>query len=328
MESDYAPGNSVRSLFRLASTLVGRSVSWLHEPWIQRGKLSVVSGSPGAGKSTFGAWLVRHAGRSIILPGAEETPEDELQERLTAARVPLVDVAICDRREWAFPTDRDKLAEAVAQHNAALVWIDPIDGYVVGGSESDPLYIRAALESLVWVAAKTGAAVVFSRHPGKDPRNLLPGSRLWSAVPRAVLELIVDKSRSNIRIIRPDKRSRGREAPATYYHLDGEDSGARVFRWGDPVPVGEVEDLKEEPDKLNRRKIDRAVEMLTRILKEGAVDSKIVLKAGQDEGLGDRCVERAAQRLGVEYPRTGNGIKHRCYYWWPGHGECPLPTVD
>lgn len=321
---DHADGEKrTTPLFRLANTLTPQPLRWLYEPWIQRGKLSAVAGMPGTGKSTLGAWLCRHAGRALVFPGAEESAEDELYSRLNAAGCDLSTVAIADNGEWQFPADCKRLSRAIKAHNADLVWFDPLDGYVIGGNPNDALWVRPTLEALAAVARDTGAALVFVRHPGKQAGNIMPGSAQWMAVPRSVIELIADRTRPGVFIARPEKRSRGREAPATYYHLDGSEDEPRVWRWGEVADKGEVEELREEPDRLTRRGVAQARALLRGALAEGPMLSGALKRLATDQDIHPRTMQRAAEREGVEYHRRGSGTEHRCYWYLPGCGEPP-----
>lgn len=330
VEADYAPGNSRRPAGRKASDLVSVPIDWLVRPWIPRGKLVNITGRRGCGKSTFGAWLLGSVARSIVLPGREEGAEEELLDRLRVADVDLDGVWIADGREWAFPADRNDLLRLVQAQNAELVWIDPIASYMPAGSRNDGEFVRPALESLAWVAMKSRAAIVYVRHPGKRADNLNPGAAEWEQVPRVILELLADPAQPARWIIRPEKASRGKAAPPTYYFLDADGDEAPTWRWGQACAAGAVEAIKEEVDLMALRRVDRAVKMLEAVLKDGAIDSRIVCKHGQDEDLNGRTLERAFARLDPPgmFRRTGNGVNHRCLWWWPGHGDDPLPTDD
>jgi hypothetical protein len=315
-----APGQEVfdgEVFGRTAATVAPAPVEWLIEPWVARKQLTLIAGQPGTGKSTFGAWLVSHAKRPIIMPGCEEDPGMMLIPRLLAHGVKLSDVLLLDTMEWVFGRDRERLIRAVRQHSADLIWLDPLDNYMGEADEDLGGPVRRYLESLFHVARETGAAIVGVRHPGKDPRNLLPGSRHWRTVPRMVLELLYDGGPPVRRVCRPHKDSLGREAPARFYDLVGPPGRPRLWTWGKEAPEMEVDLIRSNPDRLERHKIEDAIELIEGMLAREEIEISAIYSAGEKERIGDRCIRRAGERIGVLKRREGNGRDHRCYWRLP-----------
>src|SRR5262249_52211458 len=60
---------------KLLSEMAPRSVEWIIPDLVPLGTLMAVVGDPGTGKSTFGAWVIKQAGRAVVLPGNEEDAE-------------------------------------------------------------------------------------------------------------------------------------------------------------------------------------------------------------------------------------------------------------
>lgn len=325
----YGPGNSTASAGRLASQVDQEAVIWIADGLIPQSALTLVVGVPGAGKSSLGAWLCARAKRPAILPGSEESIGAALLPRLVAARVPLDRCLLLDGRQWVLPPDRSRLAEALANHQADFLWIDPIDPLIGDLSENDGQAVRACLEALHWIAERLKIGIAAARHPGKARDNVCPGSRQWRAVPRVVLRLDLDHGPPLRRFLVSVKAYGGVHPRPREYNLVGEEGEPCRLNLGPEVSDAEAA-LGEVSDWIDRRKIDVAAEWLENILIDGEQPSTWIYTAAEAERLSDRTLVRAAHQLGVRYRREGQGRGHLCYWFLaPGFVRKfpPPPTV-
>jgi len=305
----------------LASDLVEEELAWLLEPYIPRAMLSLVVGRPGSGKSTFAAHLMSLAKKVVFLANAEDNATRLFLPRLRANAVTLKNVLILQPSWGRLPSCKHRLIDEVTSHGADLVVADPIDSYLAeGATDNSYLEVRALLEALAELGQETGAAVVGVRHVGKAADNVCPGSRGWEAVPRSVVELVVDRGPPPRRIIRHYKDSLGLDAPTCYFDLIGAPGKPRVFTLTGNVDPGAVELAKEVPDRIDRLKIDEAKELLLRLLAEGEVEKQAVIKDGEALRLSDRTLQRAAEALRVVIRRDGKGRGHKTLWSLPGAG--------
>lgn len=285
---------------RLASDLIPQDASWFLQPWFPRGMLTLIVGAPTSGKSTLVAYLLSLAKRAILLPGSEEHLNIMTLPRLKAHGVKLDQVRILDTGDWCLPQKRDRLMEQVELWKADLLVLDPIGSYLVDGlSENTGKDVRAFLESLNWIAERTGCAVVGVRHPGKDPNNVMVGSAQWNAVPRSTVELVVDPGPPRQNIIRHHKDSLGQNAPPQRYELVGDQGKPKVFTLADQVDPRAVALAKEVPDRTDRTMTEQAIELLKGLLANGEMEAKEVKRRGDAEGFNIRMMQRAAGQLGV-----------------------------
>lgn len=311
--ADYRPGNAKAIPGRLASEIASRAVTWFIQDLIPLECLTFVIGPPDAGKSTMGAWAASKAKRPAIMPGYEESVEVMLMPRLKLNGVKMQNCLILDTRLWSMPHDRQALTDALLRHQADLLWIDPVDSYVSECSENDGQGVRNALEAFARIAADVGCAVVGVRHPGKDPRNLCPGSRAWRAVPRMILQLSVDAGPPVRRFIGPARDPFGGAVKAREVHLDGFDRAPKTFRLGAYAKAQDVESASVA-DVIDRSMIDSGVELLKALLANGEQESTVIYKHAEQERLKDRTMRQAARRLGVVIRRDGTGLEHRSYW--------------
>lgn len=319
--SGYEPGNSrapARGKGRLMSAVKRKPVVWLAEPWVARGKLTCIVGMPTCGKSTLGAWLCRHAGRAVVLPGGEDDVESMLVPRLEANGCDPNGILIADDRAWTLPLHKAQLLELCMEHRASLLWIDPLSQSYMGEiSPNDAPGVRSVLEALVWLAQTAGIAVVYTRHPGKADSNLLPGSFEWKAVPRTVLQVVHDDGPPEQRVLMPWKDSLGADPPPTLFHLDGPPKLPKVFRWGEPVDRARVESMKGIQDAVDRWKLERAESLLGQLLAEGEMDVTAIWGHADREKIGDRHILRAFRTLGIVTREDGAARESRMYWRLP-----------
>jgi hypothetical protein len=307
---------------RLAADLEELPVEWFLPPYVPRGMLTVVVGNPGAGKSSLFASLVAQAGFAYFLPG-EEDVNRHLLPRLRVHKYAPKSVYILTPEDGVlFPRDRERFIEWCKSDKADLIIFDPVDDYFDGSiDDNSHEHVRRLLRCLADVARETGAAVVICRHPGKDPTNVMAGSRAWGAFPRSIVELVKHEGPPEKRIIRPYKDSMGQDAPARYFDLIGERRQPKVFRLGDVVEQSTLLETKEVPERAELLKIDQAEALLKRLLHKGRMESRSIYAAAEKERLKDRTVGYAAWRLKVVMTREGFGADHHCYWSLPGQSE-------
>jgi hypothetical protein len=162
----------------LASAVQPKSVRWLWPGWLPEGVLVVLDRDPGVGKSTLTIDLAARlsrgelAGRPVttILINGEDTHENTVRPRLGRAGADLDRVVL-----WKFdeppslPRDIDKLREAIREHGAGLLVIDPLSAFL--GREASAVgdqTVRRALMPLIHLAAETGCTILIVRHLRKQ----------------------------------------------------------------------------------------------------------------------------------------------------------------
>lgn len=304
-ESEYARRG------RVASQLAHEETNFLVEPWVPLSLLTLVAGEPNSGKSSLFAWIMAQPGKSVILPGSEEKPELLLLPRLVAAGCDMSRILILDDQAYHFPRDK-KLVAGIAKHwGANRILMDPVDSYMADGeSENDGQVVRPFLESLEWVAREAQCAVVAARHPGKEPGNILPGSRQWRTVPRQVVELVKIPGVPVRRIIRLEKDGISTGAQATYFHLDKAQGKAKRFRLGEPVDGVSAAMAKEVDGPGRRWAVTLACQLIREVFhdEEDPTVEELNARAAK-KGIGQNSLDEAKRLLGITCKPTEKGGK-------------------
>src|SRR5579871_2224391 len=209
---DTGRNGSIVSL-KSAAEISPEAVQWLWPGWLARGKLHVIAGAPGAGKTTItlslaatvtrgGAWpdgsRCPRPGRVVIWSG-EDDPADTLVPRLIATGVDLSRVSFVDnvyqhgkRHPFDPATDIEPLSEAINRAGGTdLLIVDPIVSAIAGDSHKNT-EVRRALQPLADIARGLGTALLGVTHfskatAGRNPVERLSGSIAFGAVARLVM---------------------------------------------------------------------------------------------------------------------------------------------
>jgi len=303
----------------LATEIKPEALDWLLPGWIPKGHQTVVIGEPDTGKSTFFSWLMTQAKRPMLFPGNEERLGGQLLKRLQAHGVDLKTLKVMHGRHYPFGGMHEWIIKVALAHRADLILADPIDDYFDDDLDEDKnRHVRPFLEKVEKIAGETGAALVYTRHPGKDPLNLDPGSRAWRSVPRVRLHLMNDGDFPPRRILRALRCGVAKSPPATYFDLVESQEAHPVFRLGDPVNPVAIELAKDMPDAMDRSQYVLACALLEGMVEPyPGVPGEAVYKRAKAEGIPDRTVRWAKKSLGYPHHWRDPESRHRCFWYKP-----------
>jgi hypothetical protein len=230
---EVTPHNGRRLYLTPASSIKPRPVRWLWEGRIALGSLGLLGGREGAGKSTAAYDRAAHVTRgtlaghfygspkAVIVAATEDSWEYTIVPRLMAAgadldRVHRVNVETADGIAvgLSLPRDIHDLEARIAEADVALVLLDPLMSRLDAALDSHKdAEVRLALEPIVAVAYRTGAAVLCLIHVNKgtsvDPLTLLMASRAFPAVARSVLFVMTDPDVDGRRLLGQPKNNLG-----------------------------------------------------------------------------------------------------------------------
>ena len=287
-------------------------VEWLWKPYLPFGKLSVLQGNPGEGKTYFAMHLAAACTNGKLLPNMEsmepfnviyQTAEDGLGDtvkpRLIEAGADLDRELVIDDSEVQLTLSDERIEKAIVENNARLVIIDPIQAYL--GSDVDmnranevrPIFMR-----LGQVAQRTGCAILLIGHLNKAAgmqslqRGL--GSIDIAAAVRSVMFIGKLKHDPTMRILTHEKSSLAPPGASLAFSL-GDESG---FRW-----VGEYDITTDEMlsgiEPQRETKTQQAKDLICTLLAGGKqVLSEDIDKAALERDIPGRTVRDAKRELG------------------------------
>ena len=287
-------------------------VNWLWKPYLPFGKLSVLQGNPGEGKTYFAMHLAAACTNGKLLPNMErlepfnviyQTAEDGLGDtvkpRLIEAGADLDRVLVIDDSEVQLTLSDERIEKAIIENNARLVIIDPIQAYLGAdvdmnrANEVRPIFMR-----LGQVAQRTGCAILLIGHLNKAAgmqslqRGL--GSIDIAAAVRSVMFIGKLKHDPTMRILTHEKSSLAPPGVSLAFSL-GDKGG---FRW-----VGEYDITADEIlsgiEPQRETKTQQAKDLICTLLAGGKqVLSEDIDKAALERGIPGRTVRDAKRELG------------------------------
>ena len=216
-------------------------VQWLWYPYLPRGKLTIVQGDPGEGKTTFVLAVISALTRGEPLPECEQAPEpvnviyqtaedglaDTIKPRLEAAGADCARVLVIDESKRELNLSDERLEQALRKTGAQLMVLDPIQAYLGDGVDMHRANeVRPILKRTAAMAERTGCAVILIGHMNKAQglksgyRGL--GSIDFRAAARSVLVVGRLKDDPAVRIVAQDKNSLAPEGRPVAFQLDGE----------------------------------------------------------------------------------------------------------
>ena len=287
-------------------------VEWLWKPYLPFGKLSVLQGNPGEGKTYFAMHLAAACTNGKLLPNMErmepfnviyQTAEDGLGDtvkpRLIEAGADLDRVLVIDDSDVQLTLSDERIEKAIIENNARLVIIDPIQAYLGAdvdmnrANEVRPIFMR-----LGQVAQRTGCAILLIGHLNKAAgmqslqRGL--GSIDIAAAVRSVMFIGKLKHDPTMRILTHEKSSLAPPGVSLAFSL-GDEGG---FRW-----VGEYDITADEMlsgiEPQRETKTQQAKDLICALLAGGKqVFSEDIDKAALERGIPGRTVRDAKRELG------------------------------
>lgn len=321
---------------------------WLSRGRLAAGKLTILDGDPGLGKSTLLAdWAARVSRgqplpdgdacppRGVVLLSAEDGVADTIRPRFEAAGGDLDRVLVLQTvpdavsptgagRLPTIPDDLHRLEEAIADADAALLILDPLMAYLGDHTNAHrDQDVRRALAPVAQLAERTGVAVVLVRHLNKaqNTQALYRGGGSIGIIgaARCGLLVAVDPDDPERRILAPTKSNLDRPPAALAFRLvamPGTDV-ARVEWIGQTGHTAAA--LLAAPDDEARSERDEAKAWLHDALATGPVAAKEIRDRARQDDIARRTLDRAKAALGVQATRHG-GIGSQ------GHWEWALPV--
>ncbi len=324
---------------RIASRCVAdidrEEIAWLWPGRFPLGKVSMLVGDPGLGKSLVtlhltaivsrgGRWPIRDEGKAplgdVVLVSAEDDPADTIRPRLEAAGADLSRIHIIDgindvtkagtpvRLPWSLaelPTLEQKMARLPG---CKLLVIDPVAAYLAGTDSHKNADIRTLLAPLADLAAKYRMAVVCVSHLNKSQGPAMyrtTGSLAFVAAARAVFAVAEDKEDSDRRLVIPIKSNLSAGATSMAYRIGTDETGTPRVEWEpSAIEIDAETALARDDARGEHSERDEAGEWLADFLSEGPRASSDVRKEALGIGLAWVTVRRAKDSLGIRAAKT------------------------
>lgn len=331
-------------------------LEWFWAGYLPAGKLVLLDGDPGLGKSTITLDLAARFSRGDFAPDGSTlgdgtpgatlllTSEDDMSDtvvprlrvagadmnRVATIRVPMAAVGV--PAPFTLPSYIDELKEAIVQAGAKLVVIDPLMAFLDDEVNTHKdASVRTALTAIAQLANDTGATILLVRHLNKDASssNALyrgAGSIAFGAAARSVLVVARDPSDQSAAVLAQVKGNLAKRGatPSLKFRVEEsrQDSALPVIAWHGESGHS-ADDLLRPAD--NRRAApdrNRAKEFIRQALADGPLAAREFEKQALAAGISSSTLKRAGQQMNLVRKRI-RGKSGTTVRW-----EVELPTSE
>ena len=329
--------NSLRII--KASDVEIRPIKWLWSGVMALGKLIILSGEPGLGKSQVslfvasivskgGYWPVTNekikSGNVLIL-SAEDGAQDTIIPRLEALGANLDNIhIICavpiengKERSFDLTLDVEKLQKSSERiSNVKLIIVDPISAYLGKTDSHRNSDVRSALTPVSDFAEASGACLLCVTHlnkggQGTSAMNRVTGSIAFVAASRASYVVTKDPNDPDMRLMLPLKNNLAKDTHGFAYRIEEKDIHKNneliktsFVTWEPNFITLTAEEVLSGQSKSSNRKIAEDI-LIQELGGEGAIPCKQLYQKAEDQGISKKVLWSAAKRLNVKLDKGG-----------------------
>lgn len=328
------PFDALGAVLVKLSEIKAEAVRWLWPARIALGKLALIAGDPGLGKSFLSLDITARVTRGrawpdgapgcapgdVILLSAEDGAADTIVPRSKAAGADLDRIEILravreaqngnlTERHFSLDGDVARLDEALERRPAVrLVIIDPVTAYLGSLDSHKNAELRGALMPLAALAEKRGVAILLISHLNKGQAEALyrvSGSNAFVAAPRTAWLVTQDPANEGPRRLMLQLKNNLAPNPGGLaFKIESDEQGRAAVAW-EPGRIDLSAREALTPERRERgpkpAKSEAATELLRRVLGDGAKHpSEDLIKQAGEDGVSYDTLSAAANKLGVE----------------------------
>lgn len=305
------------------SEVQSQEIEWLWYPFIPYGKLTIIQGDPGDGKTTLVLNIAAKLSNgepldknmeikesiNIIYQTAEDGLADTVKPRLELAGADCEKIIVIDESDKSLSIADERLEEAIVRTGARLLILDPIQAYLGGGMDMNRANeARDMTKKLGALAEKTKCAIILIGHMNKASGNKAAyrgmGSIDFFAVARSVLLVGRVEGEPDIRAVIQIKNNLAALGHPKAFALS-EDG----FQWLGDYEITAEEVLGGVAPKAN--KMEQAKQMLRELAEtQNMVLSNEIFDRADESGISKRTLENAKKDMGIRAKKINNS-----WYW-------------
>ena len=285
---------SINTGVEFYSNVKASEVEWVWYPYIPCGKITMLQGDPGEGKSKGGylpdGQKIKKP-EMVIYQCSEDGKGDTIKPRLEQAGADCNRVAFIKEDNAKLTLEDERIRNAIIQISAKMVVLDPIQAFIGhNGNMTNAVKMREILSKLSKVAAETNCAIVLVGHMNKSGGG-------------SILMVSRDKEEPWKRYMFPVKSSLAPEGEPIGFELDKE----KGFRWIGKCQIN-VEELLNVEKSTGKK--DIAVEYLQKLLSAEDLPSTYIYEKMKEYGIAKRTVQEAKKIAEIKAYKKGKN-----WYW-------------
>jgi len=306
------------------SSVTPQDVEWLWYPYIPYGRITVIQGDPGEGKTTFVLQIAAKLSTGQPLPECEksEPPQnviyqstedgiaDTVKPRLNTAGADCDRIAFIDDTSYPLTLDDERLEHAIKECGAKLLVLDPLQAFISADSDMHRANeMRPLMHKLAGIAERTRCAVIIIGHMNKATgskglyRSL--GSIDITAAARSVLLIGRLKDDPAIRVMTHIKSNLAPEGRSVAFEMVAE-NGIRWIGYYDVT----TEDLLSGSSHEDDSKLLQARTLLREALSVKPMLCAEAYALCKKHGIGERSVDSAKRLENIKSIKMPDG-----WYW-------------
>ena len=303
------------------------SVEWLWFPYIPFGKLTIIQGNPGEGKTYFAMMLTAACTNRKLFPNmediepfnviyqtAEDGMGDTIKPRLVEAGADLSRVMVIDDSEEVLTLSDDRIEKAVRQNHVRLVIIDPVQAFI--GADVDmnrANEVRPVFRKLGMIAEKTSCAIVLIGHLNKSSGTQSTYRGLGSidimAAVRSLIFIGKVKKDPTTRVLIHEKSSLAPPGETMAFKL-GDEEG---FRWVGAYEISADELLDGKEGKATETKLERGAKLIQELLVDkNEISIRELDDKAKEQGISGRTMRDVRSRMKNELEYWINEKQENC----------------
>ena len=332
-----------------------KKIQWVWEPYFAKGKLSIIAGDPGLGKSQLSIAIASYLSHGIPLPGSskrkaippgkalfisdEDDVNDTMLPRLMAANANLENcffyktILIKEDKEKMFEISEDikKMEEAINKiDNLSIIFIDPISAFLGGVDSHKQAEVRGLLSKLKDIAQRKKCAIVMIHHLNKSTEksimNRVAGSSAFIQAVRSAFGVIKARGR---KFLIPIKNNIGNDETCFEFMIEPYNFGDEIktsrILWGQTLSLKEVEemvaddfndDIDDDSKELEVNKMNYARDFLFNVLSNGAEKVSKINSLAKKKGIKNITLRRAKENLKIDSYQSWDSDQGRNVWFW------------
>lgn len=316
----------------LASNVQRRKIEWAWTNYVPFGKLTIIEGDPGDGKSVLTIDLAARWSTGNVMPdgspsggpyrimlvSAEDDPADTICPRLFVANarldgVELVPHGSTPERPFEFAQDLTALEKRIRDTGARIVVFDPLTAFMSSHTDThNDMQVRHALYPLKALAERTRAAVLLVRHLNKGGQGVKAiyrgnGSIAFTGAARVGFLVVSDPDEPQVKLLACVKSNLSAKPATMRYELESSPDGVPYVAWKGTCEIG-AQDALDGPKKTyeideeiaaKNRARQYEMQFLNDILVDGPMSWNDIVAAGKVDGFSEGSLRRARSDIGL-----------------------------